>query len=81
MRNKIIASLFLGLLHFVANTFCATPPNVVLIFMDDAGYGDFHPFGNPPYATPHVKRLAAEGGALTASLFRRPCVQPPARRC
>ena len=62
MRNKIITSLFLGLLHFVANTFCATPPNVVLIFMDDAGYGDFHPFGNPPYATPHVKRLAAEGG-------------------
>ncbi len=62
MRNKIIASLFLGLLHFVANTLCATPPNVVLIFMDDAGYGDFHPFGNPPYATPHVKRLAAEGG-------------------
>lgn len=39
----------------------ARPPNVVLIFLDDSGWGDFHPFGNPAYPTPHVERLAAEG--------------------
>ncbi|MHB1307621.1 MAG: sulfatase family protein [Limisphaerales bacterium] len=37
------------------------PPNVVVIFLDDSGWGDFHPFGNPPYPTPHVQRLADEG--------------------
>lgn len=36
-------------------------PNVVIIFLDDAGWADFHPFGNPPYETPHVQRLADEG--------------------
>ena len=37
------------------------PPNVVIIFLDDSGYADFRPFGDPPYPTPNVERLAAEG--------------------
>lgn len=37
------------------------PPNIVIIFLDDSGYSDFHPFGDPAYATPHVEKLA-EGG-------------------
>lgn len=37
------------------------PPNIVLIFLDDSGWADFAPFGNPPYPTPNVQRLAAEG--------------------
>jgi arylsulfatase A-like enzyme len=40
-------------------------PNIVVMFLDDAAYSDFHPFGNPPYATPHVARLAAEGVRYT----------------
>jgi arylsulfatase A len=40
-------------------------PNIVIIFLDDAAYSDFRPFGNPPYATPHVERLAAEGVRYT----------------
>jgi arylsulfatase A-like enzyme len=37
------------------------PPNFVLIFLDDSGWADFHPFGSPAYRTPNVERLAAEG--------------------
>jgi len=37
------------------------PPNFVLIFLDDSGWADFHPFGNPAYRTPNVERLAAQG--------------------
>lgn len=37
------------------------PPNVVVIFLDDSGWGDFHPFGKPKYKTPNVARLAKEG--------------------
>ncbi|MBN2785944.1 MAG: sulfatase [Pontiellaceae bacterium] len=41
------------------------PLNVIIIFLDDSGYADFHPFGNPPYATPHVEQLVAEGVQFT----------------
>lgn len=40
-------------------------PNIVLIFLDDAAYSDFRPFGKPTYATPNVERLAAEGVQYT----------------
>ncbi len=39
----------------------ARPPNIIVIFLDDAGWADFEPFGNPPYETPHVAQLASEG--------------------
>ena len=42
----------------------AAKPNVVIIFLDDSGYADFHPFGNPPYPTPNVERLAKQGCAF-----------------
>jgi len=37
------------------------PPNIVIIFLDDSGWADFKPFGNPRYKTPNVERLAKEG--------------------
>jgi arylsulfatase A len=37
------------------------PPNIVLIFLDDAGYADFQPFAETRYPTPNVSRLADEG--------------------
>lgn len=40
-------------------------PNFVIIFLDDSGYADFHPFGKPPYPTPNVERLASEGCRFT----------------
>jgi arylsulfatase A-like enzyme len=40
------------------------PPNFVLIFLDDSGWADFHPFGDPAYRTPNVERLASEGCAF-----------------
>ena len=57
----VIVLLLLGCLRLGATQ----QPNIVLIFLDDAGYSDFHPFGNPPYATPNVERLAAEGVRYT----------------
>ncbi|MHC4199872.1 MAG: sulfatase family protein [Planctomycetota bacterium] len=36
-------------------------PNFVIVFLDDSGWADFKPFGRPPYETPNVARLAAEG--------------------
>ena len=41
-----------------------TKPNIVIIFLDDSGYADFRPFGQPPYPTPNVERLAKQGCAF-----------------
>jgi len=40
-------------------------PNVVIIFIDDMGYGDIGSFGATEYATPHLDRLASEGMRFT----------------
>ncbi|HOD82266.1 MAG: Arylsulfatase [Planctomycetes bacterium ADurb.Bin126] len=41
-------------------------PNVVLVFIDDMGYGDIAPFGNKQWKTPHLDKLAAEGMKFTS---------------
>lgn len=41
------------------------PPNIILIFCDDLGYGDIGPFGATPIKTPHLDRMAKEGMRLT----------------
>ncbi len=56
---------FLILLCLAIHALAAERPNIVLIFLDDAAYSDFRPFGKPPYATPNVERLAAEGVRYT----------------
>lgn len=40
-------------------------PNVVIIFLDDAGYSDFSPFGQVGIETPNVQQLADEGVRFT----------------
>ena len=44
----------------------ARPPNVVVIFIDDMGYGDIGPFGATKQRTPHLDRMAKEGMKLTS---------------
>ena len=39
-------------------------PNMVVIFIDDMGYGDIGPFGNTINQTPNLDRMAAEGNVL-----------------
>ena len=41
------------------------PPNVVLIFADDLGYGDLGCYGATKVQTPNIDRLAAEGRRFT----------------
>ena len=43
----------------------ARPPNVVLIYADDLGYGDVSCYGASRFKTPNVDRLAAAGVRFT----------------
>jgi arylsulfatase len=40
-------------------------PNIVLIFMDDMGYGDLGSYGALDYETPNIDQLASEGMRFT----------------
>ncbi len=49
-----------------ASLFAAdAPPNVVIVFTDDQGYGDIGCFGAKGYTTPNIDRLAREGIRFT----------------
>ena len=41
-------------------------PNIILIFVDDLGYGDLGCYGNTEIATPNIDKLAAEGQRWTS---------------
>ncbi|HQU47407.1 MAG: arylsulfatase, partial [Planctomycetia bacterium 21-64-5] len=43
----------------------APPPNIVLVFADDLGYGDLGCYGAQGYRTPNLDRLAKEGVRFT----------------
>lgn len=40
-------------------------PNIVIIFVDDMGYGDINSFASNRYATPNLDRMANEGRKFT----------------
>lgn len=70
MESLQAKTLFIAVLLFIAG---CTPssdqsaqeaesePNIVLIFLDDAGFADFNPFVETRYPTPNVQTLAEEG--------------------
>ena len=41
-------------------------PNIIYIMADDLGYGDFSCFGQTPFTTPNLDRMAQEGMKFTA---------------
>mgnify|MGYP002628159719 CR=1 FL=1 len=55
----ILTALFCGYLT------AAEKPNIVLIFVDDMGYGDLGCYGSKTNKTPNIDRLAAEGQRWT----------------
>ena len=42
------------------------PPNFIIIFCDDLGYGDLGCYGHPTIRTPYLDRLAGEGQRWTS---------------
>ena len=53
----------------------APPPNIVIIFADDLGYGDLGAFGAPNIRTPRLDAMAAEGQKWT-SFYVQPVCSP-----
>jgi arylsulfatase A-like enzyme len=55
------------LLLFVSNVAISadSKPNILLIYVDDLGYGDMGVYGHPVIKTPNLDKLAGEGLMLT----------------
>ena len=51
-------------------------PNIVLIFIDDMGWGDFSCFGNKMADTPHIDRMAKEGIRFEQFYVNSPICSP-----
>lgn len=71
MPNSITPKLLLNIilllcLHIKTNAQSAdTPPNFIVIFADDLGYGDLGVYGHPTIKTPHLDQMAFEGQKWT----------------
>lgn len=65
MCNKLA---LVGTILLLSNcrSYADVTPNIVLIFVDDMGYGDIGPFGSTKVKTPQLDRFAAEGMKFTS---------------
>ena len=54
----------------------ATRPNLVLVFIDDMGWGDFSCFGNYEVETQNIDRLAGEGIRFEQFYVNSPICSP-----
>ena len=71
------ASMVLGFTLVLASSMTTSAanqakPNVVLIYIDDLGYGDLGAYGCRDIPTPNIDRLAKEGVRCTASYITNP---------
>lgn len=66
----LVAALTAGCLallavsHTLADDAAKSPPNIVLIFIDDLGQNEIGPYGATQVKTPHLDKMAAEGRKL-----------------
>jgi arylsulfatase A len=76
--RKLLTLLAVGL--FSASSVVAVaaevPPNFVVVFADDLGYGDLGCYGHPTIATPNLDRMAAEGQRWTDFYVAAPVCTP-----
>ncbi|MDA0750605.1 MAG: sulfatase-like hydrolase/transferase, partial [Verrucomicrobia bacterium] len=68
-------SLILTLL-FTLGPLQAAKPNIILVFIDDMGWGDFSCFGNQAAQTPNVDKMASEGIRFEQFYVNSPICSP-----
>jgi len=69
-------SLSIGTGNCAENSQEGRVPNIVLMLVDDMGYGDIGPFGSTLNHTPNLDRMAAEGMKLTSFYVAAPVCTP-----
>jgi arylsulfatase A-like enzyme len=65
LRRRLGRCLFLLLFLLAGAASLAEQPNILLIYVDDLGFGDLGSYGHPVIRTPHIDGLAREGMTFT----------------
>ena len=65
MKFAFLLTTCFALLTIPAGRAAGTPPNIVIVLVDDAGYGDWGVHGHPFLKTPAIDRLHAESIRFT----------------
>ncbi len=76
MKSWIVGGALLVSLLGAGTGIADERPNLVLVFIDDMGWGDFSCFGNPAVQTENVDRLAAEGIRFEQFYVNSPICSP-----
>ena len=83
MKYKITLSTYLTLFLLVivmigckVDDLKVSKPNVIIIFIDDMGYGDISCFGDKTIETPNIDALASNGIRLTNFYVNSPICSP-----
>ncbi|MDA0705076.1 MAG: sulfatase-like hydrolase/transferase [Proteobacteria bacterium] len=64
-KTGLLRAALLILLLAAAAAKAGTQPNILLIYVDDLGYGDLGSYGHPVLQTPNIDALSREGMRLT----------------
>ncbi|WP_215223961.1 sulfatase family protein [Echinicola shivajiensis] len=73
---KILSLCLIGLFGNIEAIWAQEKPNVVIIFIDDMGFGDLSSFGNQVVSTPNMDALAERGLKLTNFYVNSPICSP-----
>jgi arylsulfatase A len=81
-RRRVLSAMGAGVLSVTASRLpavgarAAEKPNIVLMLLDNIGYGDLGCYGNRLVQTPRLDRLAAEGVRCTDFYIASPSCMP-----
>ncbi|MEC8301301.1 MAG: sulfatase-like hydrolase/transferase, partial [Planctomycetota bacterium] len=75
--SMLLPGLFLLLASLMGTTLAdERPPNIVILFADDLGYGELGCQGNKDIPTPNIDAIAANGVRCTAGYVTAPNCSP-----
>ncbi len=72
----VLLAVRTGIVQAVESESSRQKPNVLLVFIDDMGWGDFSCFGNSEIRTPNIDAVAAEGIRFEQFYVNSPICSP-----
>lgn len=76
MTRTLLFMLLVFYTTISASAQLKTPPNIILILVDDLGYSDLASYGNKNIKTPNIDALGTRGARFTQAYVTSPICAP-----